>query len=69
MFLFLQFQVHEEGPKIQRKKRLAIMDHEGFGPDKIAVIVEALTDNKNRTVAEVRHAYEFMIFFRLIKTK
>ena len=31
--------------------------YEGFGPDKIAVIVEAFTDNKNRTVAEVRHAF------------
>ena len=29
--------------------------YEGFGPEKIAIIVEALTDNKNRTVAEIRH--------------
>ena len=29
--------------------------YEGFGPDKIAVIVEVLTDNKNRTVADIRH--------------
>ena len=28
--------------------------YEGFGPDKIAVIVEALTDNKNRTASNVR---------------
>ena len=27
--------------------------YEGFGPDKIAVIVEALTDNKNRTASNV----------------
>jgi YebC/PmpR family DNA-binding regulatory protein len=28
--------------------------YEGFGPDKMAVIVEALTDNKNRTASNVR---------------
>ncbi|MCH9643406.1 MAG: YebC/PmpR family DNA-binding transcriptional regulator [Gammaproteobacteria bacterium] len=31
--------------------------YEGYGPKSIAVIVECLTDNKNRTVAEVRHAF------------
>ena len=29
----------------------------GFGPDKIAVIVEALTDNKNRTASNVRSIF------------
>lgn len=29
--------------------------YEGFGPKGIAVIIECLTDNKNRTVSEVRH--------------
>ena len=33
------------------------MRYEGFGPDKIAVIVEVLTDNKNRTVSEVRSTF------------
>tara|TARA_B100000003_G_C10899496_1_gene358627 strand:+ start:748 stop:1470 length:723 start_codon:yes stop_codon:yes gene_type:complete len=28
--------------------------YEGFGPDKVAVIVEALTDNKNRTASNIR---------------
>ena len=28
--------------------------YEGFGPSKIAVIVEALTDNKNRTASNIR---------------
>lgn len=32
--------------------------YEGYGPGGVAVIVEALTDNKNRTVAEVRHIFE-----------
>jgi YebC/PmpR family DNA-binding regulatory protein len=32
--------------------------YEGYGPSGVAVIVEALTDNRNRTAAEVRHAFE-----------
>ncbi len=31
--------------------------YEGYGPSGVAVMVETLTDNKNRTVAEVRHAF------------
>ena len=31
--------------------------YEGFGPSGIAIIVEALTDNKNRTAANVRSAF------------
>ncbi len=31
--------------------------YEGYGPDGVAVLVEALTDNRNRTAAEVRHAF------------
>ncbi len=31
--------------------------YEGYGPAGTAVIVDCLTDNKNRTVAEVRHAF------------
>ncbi len=30
---------------------------EGYGPGGVAVIVESMTDNNNRTVAEVRHAF------------
>jgi len=33
------------------------MRYEGYGPGGVAVIVDCLTDNKNRTVAEVRHAF------------
>ena len=33
------------------------MRYEGYGPGGIAVIVEALTDNRNRTAAEVRSAF------------
>jgi YebC/PmpR family DNA-binding regulatory protein len=31
--------------------------YEGYGPAGVAVIVEAVTDNPNRTVAEVRHKF------------
>lgn len=31
--------------------------YEGYGPNSIAIIVDTLTDNKNRTVAELRHAF------------
>ncbi len=31
--------------------------YEGYGPGGVAIIVEAVTDNKNRTVAEVRHVF------------
>src|SRR5881409_2715460 len=31
--------------------------YEGYGPSGVAVIVEALTDNRNRTASEVRHAF------------
>lgn len=31
--------------------------YEGYGPRGVAVMVDCLTDNRNRTVAEVRHAF------------
>ncbi len=31
--------------------------YEGYGPAGVAVLVNSLTDNRNRTVAEVRHAF------------
>src|SRR3990170_4229556 len=33
------------------------MSYEGYGPSGVAVLVEVATDNKNRTVAEVRHLF------------
>ena len=32
--------------------------YEGYGPNGVAVIVEANTDNKNRTAADVRHVFD-----------
>ncbi len=31
--------------------------YEGYGPEGVALIVEALTDNRNRTAADVRHLF------------
>jgi len=31
--------------------------YEGVGPGGVAVMIEAMTDNRNRTVAEIRHAF------------
>lgn len=33
------------------------LTYEGYGPEGVAIMVEAMTDNKNRTVSEVRHAF------------
>src|SRR5438270_3207450 len=32
--------------------------YEGYGPNGVAIIVEALTDNRNRTASDVRHAFD-----------
>ena len=33
------------------------ISYEGYGPGGVAVLVEAMTDNRNRTVAELRHLF------------
>lgn len=37
---------------------LISLTYEGYGPSGVAVLVETVTDNKNRTVAELRHAFD-----------
>ncbi len=37
--------------------RLEEVTYEGYAPGGVAVLVEGTTDNRNRTVAEVRHAF------------
>jgi len=34
------------------------INYEGYGPGGVAVIVEAMTDNRNRTAADVRHYFD-----------
>ena len=41
----------EEGSNVEEIR------YEGYGPSGVAVIVDCMTDNKNRAVAEVRHAF------------
>lgn len=36
---------------------MAEMRYEGYGPSGVAVLVDCLSDNKNRTVSEVRHVF------------
>ena len=37
--------------------RIEEIRYEGYGPGGVAVLVECMTDNRNRTVSEVRHAF------------
>ena len=41
----------------QEGSDLSQLTYEGYGPGGVAVLVETVTDNRNRTVAEVRHAF------------
>lgn len=40
------------------KNNYETMVYEGYGPSGVAVIVECLTDNKNRTAGDVRHYFD-----------
>ena len=33
------------------------INYEGYGPGGVGILVECLTDNKQRTVADVRHSF------------
>ena len=41
----------------QDGSELLSLSYEGYGPGGIAILVETMSDNRNRTVAEVRHAF------------
>ncbi|MFK7862733.1 MAG: YebC/PmpR family DNA-binding transcriptional regulator [Pseudohongiellaceae bacterium] len=45
------------GAGTSENENLEELVYEGYGPGGVAVLVETLTDNKNRTVAEVRHGF------------
>lgn len=38
-------------------ENMAEMRYEGYGPAGVAILVDCLSDNKNRTVSDVRHAF------------
>ena len=43
---------------ISNQSNFENLRYEGFGPEKIAVIVETLTDNKNRTASNIRTIFQ-----------
>ena len=47
-----------EKSQINADSNFESMRYEGFGPNKIAVIVETLTDNKNRTASSIRTIFQ-----------
>lgn len=47
----------KKGAGTDEADHLEEVTYEGYGPGGTAVIVQAITDNRNRTVAEVRHAF------------
>ena len=42
---------------LDEKVNYELVTYEGFAPGKVAVIVECLTDNRNRTAPEIRHLF------------
>ena len=44
--------------EVNKNLNYSSLTYEGFGPEKIAVIIEALTDNKNRTVSNLRTVFQ-----------
>ncbi len=44
--------------KVNTETNFENLRYEGFGPNKIAVIVETLTDNKNRTASNIRTIFQ-----------
>lgn len=47
----------KRGAGLEEGTNMLEVRYEGYGPNGVAVMVECLTDNKNRTVADVRHAF------------
>ncbi len=45
------------GAGTMESENLEELVYEGYGPGGVAILLETLTDNKNRTVAEVRHGF------------
>ena len=44
--------------EINKSLNYSNLTYEGFGPEKIAIIIEALTDNKNRTASNIRTLFQ-----------
>jgi len=48
----------DKGTGASGADNLEDVHYEGYGPSGVAIFVEAMTDNRNRTVGEVRHVFE-----------
>lgn len=48
----------KKASKEGEKKNFFSVSYEGYGPQGVAVLVNALTDNKNRTAANIRHYFD-----------
>ena len=44
--------------EVNKNLNYSSLIYEGFGPEKIAIMIEALTNNKNRTVANIRTIFQ-----------
>jgi transcriptional/translational regulatory protein YebC/TACO1 len=50
---------HQKGRRTRRRKRsITNLVYEGFAPHKVPVIVECLTDSRNRTAPEIRNLFK-----------
>ncbi|MDT8387695.1 MAG: YebC/PmpR family DNA-binding transcriptional regulator [Thiogranum sp.] len=47
----------KRGAGVQDGENFEEIRYEGYGPGGVAVMVDCMTDNRNRTVSEVRHAF------------
>ncbi|MCO6414261.1 MAG: YebC/PmpR family DNA-binding transcriptional regulator [Thiogranum sp.] len=47
----------KRGAGVQDGENYEEIRYEGYGPGGVAVMVDCMTDNRNRTVSEVRHAF------------
>jgi YebC/PmpR family DNA-binding regulatory protein len=47
----------KRGSGAQEGENFEEVRYEGYGPGGVAIMVDCMTDNRNRTVAEVRHAF------------
>lgn len=47
----------DRGAGNTENENLEELNYEGYGPNGVAILLETMTDNKNRTVAEVRHCF------------
>lgn len=48
----------QKGAGLAKDAGLAEIVYEGYGPEGVAVVVEVITDNRNRTTAEIKNIFE-----------